>query len=74
MSIVRMGKTYQVCATCAFWKGPREAEEGCFVFNNRDSGICNGVCFKDWKMGATSTCLHWSPLAEPAKQGVPTRI
>jgi hypothetical protein len=59
MSMVRLGKTYQVCATCAFWKGPRQTEDGCFVFNNRDTGLCCGSSFKDWSMGATSTCLQW---------------
>jgi hypothetical protein len=64
MSIVRFNKTYKVCATCTFWQGPRQSESGCFVFNNRDTGICCGASFKDWKMGATSTCLNWQLPAE----------
>jgi len=59
MSIVRFNKTYKVCATCTFWQGQRHTENGCFVFNNHDTGLCCGVAFKDWKMGATSTCLNW---------------
>ncbi len=72
MSVVRLGKNYQLCATCDFWHGPREPREDCFVFDNRDSGTCSGPSFKDWKMGATSTCLHWTPFVEPVKKGVPT--
>jgi hypothetical protein len=64
MSIVRFNKTYKVCATCTFWQGPRQSESGCFVFNNRDTDICCGASFKDWKMGATSTCLNWQLPAE----------
>jgi len=62
MSIVRFDKSYKVCATCTFWKGKRQIENGCVVFNNRDTGICGGTAFKDWSMGATSTCLEWQYL------------
>lgn len=74
MSIVRLGKTYQVCATCALWNGPRQVEESGITFNNRNSGTCSGTSFENWKMGATSTCLHWTPLAEPAIQGIPAHV
>ncbi|MDD2320695.1 MAG: hypothetical protein PHO83_11660 [Geobacteraceae bacterium] len=72
MSIVRLGKTYQVCATCAFWQGPRQTEESCFVFNNRDTGLCCGSSFKDWSMGATSTCLQWQLPDTFDRQEMPT--
>jgi hypothetical protein len=62
MAIVRFDKSYKVCATCCFWKGKRQFENGHVVFNNRDTGICDGVSFKDWSMGATSTCLEWQYL------------
>lgn len=68
MSIVRFNKTYKVCATCAYWRGMRQAENGSIVFNNRDTGICGGTSFKDWNMGATSTCVHWQCLAEDNKK------
>jgi hypothetical protein len=67
MSIVRFSKAYKVCATCAFWKSKRQEENGCIVFNNRDSGICGGVSFKDRSMGATSTCLQWRLSEENGK-------
>jgi len=59
MSIVRFDKSYKVCATCTFWKGKRQTENGYVEFNNRDAGTCSGTAFKDWSMGATSTCLEW---------------
>jgi len=59
MSIVRFDNSYKVCATCTFWNGKRQTETGCVEFNNRDAGICGGTAFKDWSMGATSTCLEW---------------
>jgi hypothetical protein len=68
MSIVRFNKTYKVCATCAYWQGKRQAENGGIVFNNRDSGICGGVSFKDWSMGATSTCIQWQHQDESGKK------
>lgn len=68
MSIVRFNKSYKVCATCAYWQGKRQAENGSIVFNNRDSGICGGISFKDWSMGATSTCIQWQQLDESGKK------
>ncbi|MDD2335757.1 MAG: hypothetical protein PHD01_04180 [Geobacteraceae bacterium] len=62
MSIVRFDKSYKVCATCSFWNGKRQTENGCVVFNNRDTGICDSESFKGWSMGATSTCLEWQYL------------
>ena len=62
MSIVRFDKSKKVCATCAHWQGIRQAENSRVVFNNRDSGICGGISFKDWKMGATSSCTEWQSL------------
>jgi hypothetical protein len=62
MGIVRFNTTSKVCATCTHWQGKRQAENGGIVFNNRDTGICGGISFKDWKMGATSTCMEWQTL------------
>lgn len=62
MAIVRFDKSYKVCATCTFWKGNRQSENGHIIFNNRDTGICGGIAFKEWSMGATSTCLEWQYL------------
>lgn len=62
MSIVRFHKSFKVCATCAFWQGKRQADNSLIIFNNRDAGICCGPSFKDWSMGATSTCIQWQVL------------
>lgn len=67
MSIVRFDKSYKVCATCSSWKGKRQVENGYIVFNNRDTGICCGIAFKDWSMGATSTCLEWQQHVDGKK-------
>ena len=67
MSIVRFDRSYKVCATCSSWKGKRQADNGYIVFNNRDSGICCGTAFKDWSMGATSTCIEWQQYGEDKK-------
>jgi len=42
-----------------FLEGKRQTENGYVEFNNRDAGTCSGTAFKDWSMGATSTCLEW---------------
>lgn len=68
MSIVRFDKSYKVCATCSFWKGKRQTENGYVLFNNRDAGICDSESFKNWSMGATSTCLEWQYLNRNGKE------
>jgi len=60
MAIVIMSTTHRICATCAFWAGPREDRGKEVSFNNRDSGICGGPSFRGWSMGAVSTCTFWS--------------
>lgn len=65
MGTVLLNKTYQVCATCAFWSGPREILGEDISFNNRDNGICGGASFTGWRMGAISTCTCWELWREP---------
>jgi hypothetical protein len=65
MGIVQLNRTYQVCATCAFWSGPREILGEDVSFNNRDSGICGGSSFNGWHMGAISTCTFWETCRQP---------
>jgi len=62
MALVQLNRTYQACATCAFWGGPREIRAEEVSFNNRDSGICGGASFNGWRMGAISTCTYWEAL------------
>jgi len=68
MSIVQIGGSYRVCATCAFWEGAREVRQDEVVCNNRDNGVCRGSSFSGWRMSAISTCTSWkcwSKLALP---------
>ena len=59
MALVQLNRTYQACATCALWSGPRELRGEEVFCNNRDNGICGGSSFNGWRMGAISTCTYW---------------
>ncbi len=65
MAIVSTSIMKRVCATCAYWQGPREFLGEEISFNNRDCGICGGPSFKGWRMSAISNCTFWQLRREP---------
>jgi len=65
MARVLLSRTYQACASCALWSGPREVLGDEISINNRDNGICRGASFSGWRMSAISTCTFWECWREP---------